>query len=321
MTDREYQIYQGGGYLSSSFRKSKVLRKYVRKHHADECFLIQIRDYLPFAPFFLPRHCHLSGILYRIYYYDWPKLDLMRKMKEVLEISVLSLSPSVKKVYMLNAPAAAAYTNRRFHTAKYAYLPDPIHIEEAEAVDIRAEFKIPAGECVFLHFGTLTVRKGTMTIMKALEGMSDEELRRHTYIFAGQIYNDLHDDFYAAKEPLVQRGAKIIVFEEFCSYHFLECLVKSSDVILIPYQNVAFSSGIMGYAARFQVPVIGPAEGLLGKLIRKYRLGKTIENINPRQLREAILEGPFAIASNEQYVSDNTAAHFTRIIFGHLLRG
>lgn len=45
----------------------------------------------------------------------------------------------------------------------------------------------------------------------------------------------------------------------------------------MPYHLTSLSSGVFGYAAVFNKPVIGPDNGLIGKLIQKYELGITTQ--------------------------------------------
>ena len=70
-------------------------------------------------------------------------------------------------------------------------------------------------------------------------------------------------------------------------------LWRIADYILIPYKNTAQSSGVISYASQFCVPVIGPAEGLLGNLIRKFDMGLCIENPNSYAMAEMFNEGKY----------------------------
>ena len=319
MTDEDYHQYHKGNYLTASWNKCKILRKYALKHKVNECFLIMLVYYLPLLPFFIPRGCKVSGILYRIYYYSWKELNIFRKIKDILEFLVLAKSQHIRKAYLLNAATAAVYSNKIFHTSKFAYLPDPINLPKVSVQNMREVLDIPLNQCIYLHFGALTERKGTLTILKAIQKFSDEEIKKYTYIFAGRVYNDIKSEFYRLKEELVRRGANIIVYDEFCTYEHLANLINIANVILVPYSNVSSSSGIIGYASKFNIPVIGPSNGLLGKLIRKYKLGKTLHQITPDTLYKELKKGSFENNSNPKYVEINTIKNFSRTIFNDII--
>ena len=83
--------------------------------------------------------------------------------------------------------------------------------------------------------------------------------------------------------------------------------------MLIPYKFVNQSSGIIGYSAQFQLPVIGPKEGLIGKLIKRYKLGYTIPNINHLSIAEFLNNNPLSNNRKDisnKYLTDNNVESF-----------
>ena len=101
-------------------------------------------------------------------------------------------------------------------------------------------------------------------------------------------YDDIHDAFFR-KIGELQKSVNIRVYDKFCSNEFLADLCKTSDVILLPYASTCQSSGVLGHAAYYGKPVIGPAEGLVGKIIRKRGLGIAIEHITPQTLADVMV--------------------------------
>ena len=68
---------------------------------------------------------------------------------------------------------------------------------------------------------------------------------------------------------------------------------------MAPYEAVDLSSGVIGYAAYYNKPVIGPSGGLLGKIIRRYQLGTALQDITPSSLAKAIASAePYLIESD-----------------------
>ena len=117
------------------------------------------------------------------------------------------------------------------------------------------------------------------------------------YDIITSVIEDIKKDFYEKIEKL-KNNVQIIVFDQFCEYSIFAELCTIADYIIIPYKNTAQSSGICSYAAQFKVPVIGPAEGLLGTLIRDNGLGYTINGINAEKIARFI--------SSEEYKNIET---------------
>ena len=319
MSESEYLSYHEMNYIKASLNKCRVLKKYASKHNVDECFLIKLVSYLPFLPFFIPKQCKLSGIIYRIYYYAWHELDYVHKMKDIFQFWLLSASKRIKNIYLLNSTAAATYSNHLYNCSKFKYLPDPINVEDLKFTDLHEELNISAQDRVFLHFGSLTRRKGTLTILEALLLLTPEQLKNKVFVFSGKVHADIKTDFYRLCDEVRKKGVHLIIIDKFCSYEYLYNLINISDAILTPYANVAFSSGALGYAAKFNVPVIGPRRGLLGNLIKKHHLGITLREITPTSICEAINMEDLPKCCGEAYAEKNSIRSFASIIFHDLL--
>ena len=123
-----------------------------------------------------------------------------------------------------------------------------------------------------MQFRGLDGRKGTIDILKSIIASKKGELKDSCFVFAGRINKNTLNDFYDLLS-VAKEKTRILVFDQFCSYDFLWNLCYSCDVILMPYHLTSLSSGILGYAAVFNKPVIGPDNGLIGNLIKKYELG------------------------------------------------
>ena len=73
----------------------------------------------------------------------------------------------------------------------------------------------------------------------------------------------------------------------FCDYSFLGELCFECDAILAPYLDSARSSGIIGHASQYHKPIIAPSSGLIGRLVKKYKLGYLLPTISPYSLCDA----------------------------------
>jgi hypothetical protein len=268
---------------------------------------------MPFLPLVLSRKIRVDGILYRIYLYDKERFHGWRLWLEYIRYNLLAHHRCIGRVYVLNDDCAAKQLNRKYRTDRFRYLPDPIPIVARPCTtDLRSELGIAQDGTVYLHFGSLDTRKGTLEILRAIELMSEVELKGKVFIFAGRIAASMKEDFYRNYQIQKSR-VKILVFDEFCTYEFLHNLCHATDWILIPYTNPNQSSGVIGYAGFWHKPVIGPSSGLLGRLIRNYHLGLCLSSVKAADIKNAVLiETP--ISEKSTYAETHRVEDFIHTI-------
>lgn len=310
-------LHKKNNLLKESFLKSRLLRKKIKQHTADRVFLIMLIQFLPFLPFVLMNtKVKISGIIYLVYLYRWKNASFLLKAVDVFKYLLLTKFQLFDKIFILNDKSSALYLNKQYKTTKFYYLPDPFVLQSLNKSIKYADLKIDAEAIVFLHFGALTERKGSIDILKAISLMDEtKNIKPLCFIFAGQVMDDIKNDFYKLIET-IGNDVKINVYDEFCSYEFIGYLCTRSDYILIPYKNVLQSSGVIAYASYYKKPVVGPYEGLLGKLIRKYNLGITLKNICPESLT-VFFENVSSYKNNipRKYLENNTITNFQKILF------
>lgn len=155
-------------------------------------------------------------------------------------------------------------------------------------------------------------RKGTLDILSGILLLENEQLKDKTFVFAGKVQNSIREQFYSLMEPAKEK-AHILVFDEFCSYRFLYDLCFTCDVIVIPYKDTNLSSGVIGYAALFEKPVIGPGSGLIGKIVKTNQMGITLENISDYAISKAFQEN--IVCGRNQYIESNKLNVFVDTIY------
>ena len=290
---------------------SRVLNDYVRSTHADEIILTMLMQFIPFIIFLLPRNVRVRGIMYKIYLYTEDKTSWLRLAAERMRFWLTARSKVVETVFVLNDEDSANRFNEIYNTAKFKFLPDPVPQVDVNSVkNIRQELGIPDNHTMYLHFGGLDKRKGTLDILNAIIATPSEMLKDKTFVFAGKQKESLRKEFYPLLEVAEQK-TKVLVYDEFCSYEFLYNLCFSCDVVLMPYHLTNLSSGVLGYASLFGKPVIGPKYGLIGHLIKKYELGKVIDiPINA----DALQSVPTKLGLQDAYVRINQLDNFIKLI-------
>lgn len=275
--------------LKASYYRSKLLCNYVRKYQATHVFLIFLMLYMPFLLWMLPKWVKVSGIVYRSFLWeDSLKKGRIRIWLEWFRYFLMAKSKKMDKVLLLNDSQSADAFNKSFVTDKFVRLPDPYTPLEGEMENIKEQLHIDASNNLFIQIGQLSGRKGTLEILDALCMLSNEEKIRNHFYFAGKVADDIHVEFYTKVDMLKSHGVHIYVKDEFVSFEYLNSLCASCDCMLTPYRNTSQSSGAIGYAAQYGKPVIGPSKGLLGYLIKHYRLGYQVDEVCANGIYTAI---------------------------------
>lgn len=288
LTDSECSCCNTGSIIKRAWFISKTISKYASSLSASKVFLVSIIDCLPFLPFLLRKGIQVSGIIYGIYLYSWKSSSLVKKIENAIKYSLFARSRVFHTVFILNDSASARRLNALYRTDKFRYLTDPyLPVSRDETISIRKEYGISEDKLLFIHFGSLSVRKGTMVILDSLELLSEVDIDKYAFVFAGRIPGGIKDLFYSRLEDVKKKGVQVSIIDSFCEYSFLGELCFECDAILIPYLDTARSSGIIGYASQYNKPVIGPSSGLVGRLIRRYHLGYCVKQTDMNCLYEA----------------------------------
>lgn len=290
--DLHYVFCKSG--IKRYFAEAKLIAQKARDLNVNRVILTNFIHTIPFLLWFMPNKVKVRGIVYRIYLYG--KKNFRYRIENFC-YWLMAKSKVMDKIFILNDQNSADCLNNIHKTDKFTFLPDPVpEVDKSKLENIRSLYDIPIRNKVFLHFGGLTKRKGTLEILKAIDLCDKEMLKDKTFIFAGRIYDDMSEDFYKLKNAVIQK-TQILVFDEFCSYEFLYKLCYSSDVILMPYQQTNLSSGVLGYAAVFSKPVVGPKGGLIGSLIDSYQMGYCLPEISSNALAESFVINNNVISS------------------------
>jgi len=296
-----------GNVFVAAWNKSRIVARESKRLNADRVILTTLMEFMPFLLFLLPEKCILSGIIYRIYLRN-NEMSGVRLWLEKLRFFLMARIHKKSIFYILNDENSTKRLNCNFNTKKFKYLPDPVpNIDVSNIQNIRKELGIPDDKYIYLHFGGLTERKGTLEILKAILDADAETVSGKCFIFAGKIYDDIKKDFYNLYEKVKQK-TEVLVFDEFCQYDFLYNLCKTCDCILIPYKMTNLSSGILGYAALFNKPVISPSQGLIGDIVRENSLGVTLRDVSASGISAAFNIYPESIINN--YVTENSVDNF-----------
>jgi len=181
-------------------------------------------------------------------------------------------------------PWIEANCRARYPQTPVFSLPDPCPENfVSDGQNARNHFGIPADRKTLLFYGGAYRRKGLHLVVKALL-----DLPRETPMFllcAGQ----------QAGEPRVQRGLQTLISEgraRVLSHYVYEeeekLLFAASDIVLLPYIKHFGNSAVLSRAAGAGKMVIASDEELVGRLVKKHRLGLLFPSGDAAALRQSI---------------------------------
>lgn len=294
----------------TAFHNSLVLREIVKLYNADTVILIVFAQILPFV-FIFPRKVNIVGILYYIYLYKWEKINFYSKLKEIINYLSIKYTNCVKKAFVLNDEVSCKYLNSLYRTNKFQYLIDPAPNElHSTGVLSRESLNIGETDIIYLHFGSMSKRKGTIDVIKCIEYLNS----KNYYVFAGKVGKDIEHEFYERINQLKKKH-NIVVIDEFCSYEKIASLCKISNFLFMPYREVYQSSGLISYASMYNIPVIATNKGMLGKLIKRYKLGFTVDFSDIENACKTITQyEKIKLQISKEYVCSHTIKKFREMI-------
>jgi glycosyltransferase involved in cell wall biosynthesis len=316
--DRVQILKIESGSFRTSFELCSILKMYVKREHASHIFLISLMVFLPFLPVFLTDKVRVSGIIYSIMTRSYRTDSIIKRFQDALKYRIFTGFRVFDRIFLLNDAPSSRLLNRKYRTGIFRSLPEPIiPLRIAAHEDLRKTHNIVENKKIFLHFGGLSARKGTLELLKAIKLLKSNSLENACFIFAGKVNDDIRNDFYSILASF-STEVKVVIYDKFCSYELLGALCSVSDYIVMPYNINSRSSGLLGYSAQFNVPVIGPSEGLIGVLIRRYDLGFRYHFDDSVFLAgildKHILMPPYGIDGNA-YLINNSISRFQEAVF------
>lgn len=318
LTTSELSSSITGNLFKASFNTAKYIGRKVKHHNAQKVFLPLLISATPFMPLFMSSRVKVSGIIYMIYLYRLVNASFRFKLLNKLKYLVFTKFNVFDNVLILNDQKSVDSLNRIYGVTKFKYIPDPyIPLPANQSNRIRTQYNFASNDKLYIHIGAMNENKGSKEILLSLIDMDTEDLANKVFFFAGKVENEIKEDFYQLFDK-VRKKARIELIDDFCSFELFGQLCQECDAIIIPYKRTSQSSGIIGYASQFGKPVIGPESGLLGNLIKEYKLGITLREISSENLIKAykmIEEGTYE-KPNNFYCSQHTIKSFQDVIEG-----
>lgn len=272
-----------------------------------------------FSLIFFPLGVSYSGILFMPPFRNLNNTS-QYKPNNFLKIYIIKLIYKknwLQNIFILNEDEKLKEWNAYFKGNKFKKLADPVFVlKNIDYIDIRNLFQIPDNIRILFHFGSIEKRKGTLDIIESFNLLGDNIKKLFLVLIIGRFNNI---EFYNEVICHINKynlNKYFIVKNEFVSKDFIASCLKTSSLIMMPYKNVNSSSGVLGWSALYNIPVLGPSKGLLGELISNYELGFVLKNCNPEEIKQFLTSYEVDININGSFfVSTFSLSQFGSNIF------
>jgi glycosyltransferase involved in cell wall biosynthesis len=323
-----------GSMLGRSLLQGNILAGWLAELAPDDCLMMcfdQLQPTLALSQlgqrgvglhgiYFRPM---LARSLYGAAWRNWPEMAWRR-----LLLKGALRNPGLRTLFCLDR-ACIPYIRKQTSRVRAIALPDPVreYQRRANPACVRRDLGAEPGRALLLLFGELSRRKGTFQLIEALSLLSAQDAARLAVVIAGPIPK--------GDKPMIDRLAtalraasavQLLIVDRFIADHEIQDLFAAADFVIAPYQQHIGMSAVLVRAAMAGKPIIGPDYGLLGQLIRRKRLGITVQCSRAEAIARAIgvsLSQPpqrlFDAASAKVFAESNRAGRFSSTIFGRLL--
>ena len=302
--------------LKKGWKNSKVLAKYAKQYKVSDIVTISLITYLPFLPLFI-RNVRVRGIIYRIYLYEWKDETLCMKIQDAMKYLIMSRFKVFFRVYMCNDSASAQCLNRIFKTDKYRFMPDPVaSLQNYKGKDIREELGISSSKIVLLHPGGMDSYKNTLGILRSLLLLDKTCSDKFSVILAGRVVPGIRKEFDELYKKVSQK-IQIIFLEGYLPFEKLADLFVTCDYVLVPYTVKSQSSGIVGHAAYYGKPVVAVQGGVIGKMVRRWHLGKLLYKSSKEsiyQFLSGVIDKPSFSTAGNSYLESHSVEMFCHVL-------
>ncbi len=322
-----------------SYNEFLMIREIANKYNVNHCFFGQINSFQGILGLEVARKVHfsISGILFKPY----PRIPIRQgfkgalisnldRLRRKLRLIWMARNRRLKSIFVLNDRFAAAYLNRTLKRRKiFKYLADPVwsQIQQSETFDLRKKYTIGCDRFIFLHFGSLSIRKGVLETLEALKFLNEDTASKITVLFIGRVVENFKVTVQNKILETIKVNPKVQIEldERFIPHSAIRSIFDQCDCVLLPYHFVQASSGILGHAALSEKCVIGPDRGLLGTLIKEYDLGYRVNTFSPRRIAEAMElilsddRNKLVTEGMKRYVERSSPRIFAETIFSDFL--
>ena len=275
--------------------------------------------------------CPFSGIYFRptFHYGNFetkrPLLkEKIQRQRNKFTLNRILNHPQLEHFFCLD-PFAVAQLAQAQRAERVIHLADPVSLQDAgdQSQTLREQLGVEPERQVCLLFGALDSRKGVYKLLEAIEQLPLEICKKLCLVLIGGT-NSLEQAKIRSKVEEICQALPLQVVEsyEFVSDHLVSAYFQMADLILALYQKHVGMSGILLLAAAAGKPVLSSDYGLMGELVRRYRLGLAVDASVAAEIANALAlaltVSPADLGDRtrmRQFVEENSVEQYARTIF------
>lgn len=319
-----------------AFQEWQLLDKYAAALKTSHCLIMYFDtcDY----PLILGAKlsCPFSGIYFKpiFHYSDFANYvpswkTRLQEWRQKLSLLRILHTSQLQTLFCLD-PFVSVYLDKFHSHVKAVNLPDPVQIYSSskfQLEELRKGLTIEPKRKVFLLFGSLTdPRKGCQQIIKAISKLPSALSEKLCVVFVGEADPVERAPLEAQIADVCQsRPVQILCRYEFVPEEDVSVYFHLADVVLATYQRHIGMSGILMLAAAAQKPVLSSNYGLMGEIVRQYKLGLTVDSTLPEEIVKGLAlfltESPNSFCDRttmREFAEHNSPDKFAEIIFHNL---
>lgn len=214
--------------------------------------------------------------------------------KTVLLNIVAARINTSSKVFILNDSSGTRSMNQKHLISKnkvFNFLPDPVDTDfflDIDPVEARKQLNLDTNKPVFLFIGSIDEKKNVPKSLEAL-GQS-KELESAQVLIVGKVNSSYRQELYGFIDEFKKRNPhlEITMDDRYISQEEFHRYVLASNAILMVYRDFYSSSGIFGFACMYRKPVITSNIGLVGQLVKEYKIGYAADPLVTASIKDKI---------------------------------
>ncbi|RXG20448.1 glycosyltransferase [Leeuwenhoekiella aequorea] len=280
--------------IRRSFLEYSLMMKYAKKYNVDEIIALYFNT-LQISCILKRDKYRIKGILFQQFSamdISGVKNNLKYFRKKITTLLYLKNS-RIKSIFILNDAKSVKSLNTSFNTHIFKTLPDPIpKINISGHIKFDDFYKgISKEKLIYLHFGGLSDRKGTLECIEACSLLPSALQNKICLLIVGKSSSE---EFGLKISETIEKAKKlcdvqILWYKDFVTNEMMKITFNAAHIVLMTNKNTEASSGILGHAVASNRKIIALDSGLIKRLVENYRIGFLISDITPNEIANAII--------------------------------
>lgn len=288
-------LYQGNRW--QNFLLLKDLRERLRRHSNCTSIALLNFDRFQYSLPVYPLKADVRSIWFRplIHLPSTTFKDKLKMLGKTLLLNIIAGRINTSsKIFILNDSSGVKSLNSKYLLSQnkvFNFLPDPVDTDfflNTNPAEARKDLKLDTSKPVFLMIGSIDEKKNVPTSLDALA--QSKELKGAHVLIVGKVNQSYRESLYNFIDEFKKRSPHIEITSDdrYISQEEFHKYVLASNAILMIYRDFYSSSGIFGFACMYKKPVITSNIGLVGQLVKDFKIGYAANPLVAKDITEKI---------------------------------